>query len=41
VPADEARGALRFTLGPATTFAEIDALLAVLPDVLAQARAAS
>jgi len=41
VPADEARGALRFTLGAETTPAEIDALLAVLPDVLAQARAAS
>jgi cysteine desulfurase len=41
VPAEEARGALRFTLGPATTAAEIDALLAVLPGVLAQARAAS
>ena len=41
VPVDEARGALRFTLGPETTPAEIDALLAVLPDVLAQARAAS
>ncbi|WP_395640053.1 cysteine desulfurase family protein [Pseudolysinimonas sp.] len=41
VPAAEARGALRFTLGPDTTPAEIDTLLAVLPDVLAQARAAS
>jgi cysteine desulfurase len=36
----DARGALRFTLGPDTTAAEIDALLQVLPDVVAQARAA-
>jgi cysteine desulfurase len=41
VPADEARGALRLTLGPETTPAEIDALLAVLPAVLDRARAAS
>ena len=41
VPAAEARGALRFTLGPETTPAEVDALLAVLPNVLAQARTAS
>jgi cysteine desulfurase len=41
VPDDEARGALRFTLGPDTTADHIDALLAVLPDVLAQARTAS
>lgn len=41
VPEAEARGALRFTLGPTTTADEIDALLAVLPDVLARARAAS
>jgi cysteine desulfurase len=37
---DEARGALRFTLGPENTEAEVDALLAVLPGVVAQARAA-
>lgn len=36
----DARGALRFTLGPDTTAAEIDALLAVLPGVVVQARAA-
>jgi cysteine desulfurase len=36
----DARGALRFTLGPDTTAAEIDALLTVLPDVVVQARAA-
>ena len=36
----DARGALRFTLGPDTTAAEIDALLAVLPGVVTQARAA-
>jgi cysteine desulfurase len=41
VPTDEARGALRFTLGPDTTPVAIDALLAVLPGVLAQARSAS
>jgi cysteine desulfurase len=35
-----ARGALRFTLGPDTTEAEVDALLAVLPGVVEQARAA-
>ena len=36
----EARGALRFTLGPDTTAEEIDALLAVLPAAVAQAREA-
>lgn len=36
----DARGALRFTLGPDSTVAEIDALLAVLPGVVEQARAA-
>ncbi|CAN5509061.1 cysteine desulfurase family protein [soil metagenome] len=36
----EARGALRFTLGPDTTVAEIDALLSALPGVVEQARAA-
>ena len=36
----DARGALRFTLGPDTTADEIDALLAVLPGVVEQARAA-
>lgn len=41
VPEAEARGALRFTLAPSTTEAEVDALLAVLPEVLARARAAS
>lgn len=41
VPRDEARGALRFTLGPSTTPSEVDALLAVLPRVLEQARAAA
>ncbi|HXR44870.1 MAG TPA: aminotransferase class V-fold PLP-dependent enzyme, partial [Pseudolysinimonas sp.] len=35
-----ARGALRFTLGADTTADEIDALLAVLPGVVEQARAA-
>jgi cysteine desulfurase len=41
VPAEEARGALRFTLGAETTPAEIDALLGVLSRVLDQARTAS
>jgi cysteine desulfurase len=36
----DARGALRFTLGPDTTAAEIDALLAAMPGVVEQARAA-
>ena len=36
----DARGALRFTLGPDTTADEVDALLAVLPGVVEQARAA-
>lgn len=36
----DARGALRFTLGPDTTAAQIDALLAVLPGVVVQARGA-
>jgi cysteine desulfurase len=33
----EARGALRFTLGAETTEAEIDALVAAMPDVVARA----
>lgn len=33
-----ARSALRFTLGPDTTEGDVDALLAVLPDVVARAR---
>jgi cysteine desulfurase len=40
VPEADARGALRFTLGHDTTEAEVDALLAVLPGVVEQARAA-
>jgi cysteine desulfurase len=40
VPESSARGALRFTLGPETTEDEVDALLAVLPGAVAQARAA-
>jgi len=36
----DARGALRVTLGPDTTVAEIDALVAALPGVVTQARAA-
>ncbi len=36
----DARGALRFTLGPDTTASEIDALVEVLPGVVEQARAA-
>jgi cysteine desulfurase len=40
VPVDEARGALRFTLGHDTTETDVDALLAVLPGVLETARGA-
>ncbi len=40
VPEDEARGALRFTLGPSTTQADIDAVLAALPAAVERARAA-
>lgn len=36
----DARGALRFTLGPDTTAAEIDGVLEVLPEVVEQARTA-
>ncbi|CAN01446.1 cysteine desulfurase family protein [Clavibacter michiganensis] len=37
VPDGEARGALRFTLGRTTTDADVDALLAALPDAVARA----
>jgi cysteine desulfurase len=40
LPEDVARGALRFTVGDDTTQEEVDALLASLPAVVAQARAA-
>lgn len=40
VPEPEAAGALRFTLGAASTEGEIDALLAALPETLARARTA-
>ncbi|MDZ4046243.1 MAG: cysteine desulfurase family protein [Rhodoglobus sp.] len=36
----DARGALRFTLGPTTTAADVDALLAAVPEAVARARAA-
>ncbi|WP_439564810.1 cysteine desulfurase family protein [Microcella sp.] len=36
----DARGALRITIGPATTADEIDALLAALPEAVARAQAA-
>lgn len=36
----DARSAQRFTLGPTTTGAEVDALIAAVPGVVAQARAA-
>jgi cysteine desulfurase len=36
----DARGALRVTLGPATTVDEIDALLAALPAAVERAQAA-
>jgi cysteine desulfurase len=37
----EARGALRITLGHDTSDADVDALLAALPDAVARARAAA
>ncbi|RIJ60353.1 aminotransferase class V-fold PLP-dependent enzyme, partial [Clavibacter lycopersici] len=37
IPEDEARGALRFTLGRTTTDSDVDALLAALPDAVARA----
>lgn len=40
VPRDMANGSLRFTLGRASTDADVDAVLAVLPDVIARARGA-
>ncbi len=40
VPEDDARGALRFSLGATTTDTDIDRLLTVLPDVVDRARAA-
>lgn len=41
VPEAEARGALRITLGHDTSDADVDALLAALPDAVARARAAA
>ncbi|MCP2266252.1 cysteine desulfurase [Promicromonospora thailandica] len=40
VPEAEARGALRFTLGATSTEADVDRLVAALPQVVARARAA-
>lgn len=40
IPSDEARGALRFTLGHGTTAEEVDALVAALPAAYASARRA-
>jgi cysteine desulfurase len=40
VPEDDARGALRFSLGRTTLESDVDALLDALPDVVARARAA-
>jgi cysteine desulfurase len=40
VPEEVARGALRFTVGDETTEADVDALVAVLPDAVARAREA-
>jgi cysteine desulfurase len=37
-PEDEARGSLRFSLGRATTDADIDAAVAIVPRILAEAR---
>lgn len=41
VPEAEARGALRITIGHDTSDADVDALLAALPDAVARARAAA
>lgn len=41
VPNDEARGALRLTLGWTSTAADVEAVLAALPEVVARARAAA
>lgn len=41
VPESEARGALRVTLGSASTDADVDAFLAAIPDAAARARAAA
>ncbi|MCL1801683.1 MAG: cysteine desulfurase NifS, partial [Promicromonosporaceae bacterium] len=38
VPEAEARSALRFSLGPTTTPADIEHLLTALPEVVARAR---
>ena len=38
-PEDEARGSLRLSLGRATTEAEIDAAIEVVPRILADSRA--
>lgn len=40
VPADRARGSLRFTLAPSTTLADVDAVAAVIGEVVDRARAA-
>jgi cysteine desulfurase len=40
VPTDDARGALRFSLGHSSTPADVDALVAALPDAVARARQA-
>ncbi|GMA93914.1 hypothetical protein GCM10025881_07380 [Pseudolysinimonas kribbensis] len=40
VPEEVARGALRFTVGDETTEADVDELVAALPDAVARARQA-
>ena len=40
MPQDDARGALRFSLGRSTTRADVDALVEVLAEVAERARAA-
>ncbi len=40
VPPEVARGSLRFSLGPGNTEAEVDAVLALLPDIVRAAREA-
>ncbi len=40
IPEDDARGALRLSLGHTSTEADVDALLAALPNAVARARQA-
>lgn len=40
IPEEEARGAIRLSLGHTSSAADVDAVLAVLPDAVARARRA-